>query len=178
MCIAFCCMYVCACIMLKCGIHRGQNRMLNPLELELQNVVICHVDAEIKAGSSGKASSTLNCGAVSPSPVSFFLFNLKVIEQKWCCTQMSHSVCFWTTPRQLSRVCLIQRYYSFYTEQSYISKRTYGIHNICTAHASWSWKPDWKHQKIKSTDASNITVGSGGSCVQIPTAQKFNTFIV
>ena len=42
------------------GSHGGQKRALDPLRLELQMVVSCHVDAGNKLRPSGRAASALN----------------------------------------------------------------------------------------------------------------------
>lgn len=49
------------------GAYEGQNRALDPLELELQMVVSRHVGNEIKSRSSRREASALNCCAVSPA---------------------------------------------------------------------------------------------------------------
>ena len=49
------------CIPYMPGAFRGQKRVLNHLELELQITVSCHIGARIRSGASGKAVTALNC---------------------------------------------------------------------------------------------------------------------
>ena len=56
-------MCVCVCVHLCAGAHRGQERVSDPLELELQVVVSCQL-----LRSSGGAESSLNHSAISLTP--------------------------------------------------------------------------------------------------------------
>lgn len=44
LCVWVFCLYACLCTMCMLGAHRGQKRILDPLELELQTVLSSHVD--------------------------------------------------------------------------------------------------------------------------------------
>lgn len=54
-------MYVC--VQCAYSVCRGQKRLLDPLELELQMVVSCHVGvgSNLQMGVSGRAAEALKC---------------------------------------------------------------------------------------------------------------------
>lgn len=56
-------MCVCVCVHLCAGAHRGQERVSDPLELDLEVVVSCQL-----LRSSGGAESSLNHSAISLTP--------------------------------------------------------------------------------------------------------------
>jgi hypothetical protein len=55
------CLHICLCTVCVPGAHGSQRRVSDPLELELQFVVSCHVVLGIKPRSSEKVVSSLNC---------------------------------------------------------------------------------------------------------------------
>lgn len=51
------CLNVCLCILCVYGAHRGQKRVLGPLELEIQELVSCHVSSRSETSAlKGRAS--------------------------------------------------------------------------------------------------------------------------
>lgn len=66
------------------GTRGGQKRALDPLELELQMVIICHVGAGNQTRSSCPAANAPNCWAICPAPamISFNSVWHQPIQQK------------------------------------------------------------------------------------------------
>lgn len=60
LCVQVFCLHVCLCIFCTPGIHRGQKRALDPLELEFYIFVSHEVKQGIEPESSGRATSVLN----------------------------------------------------------------------------------------------------------------------
>lgn len=58
--------------------YRGRRQGVRSLGLKLEMVVSCHAGAGIEPRLSGKAASTLNCSAISPTHTAVFLFKKKV----------------------------------------------------------------------------------------------------
>ena len=67
--ICFTCICICICTVCIPATHRGQERVSDTLKQELQMIVSHHVDT----GTSGRATSTLNSGALSLAPQWIFL---------------------------------------------------------------------------------------------------------
>lgn len=53
------CLHIC--VPHACSVQGGQKRSLDPLELELQMIVTCHVCAGSQTESPERAASVLNC---------------------------------------------------------------------------------------------------------------------
>lgn len=68
------CLHVCLCTARVPNSLRSQERASDPLDLELQRVVVYHVGAGYGTCSSGRVAGALNSGAFSLGPISSVSF--------------------------------------------------------------------------------------------------------
>lgn len=64
---ALACVYIC--IVYTCSVHRDQKRALDPLELDLQVFVSCHVGCKLKPGPPQGHSVFSTAETISPDPI-------------------------------------------------------------------------------------------------------------